>query len=263
TGLPTQVSQGDVQQAIWGTHGDHPVIVLSAISVPDCLRMTIRAFNLAEKYRVPVVLLTDEVTGHMRERVEIPEVSSLEIVNRKVYEGNPSDYVPFEVTEDKVPRFAEYGSGIRYHVTGLTHNIMGFPTTKEKEVAELQNRLMTKISDNADHICVTWGENLEGAEDVIISYGCVARSAKSAARQLNSSGKICGTLILETLWPFPDEQVLKAVSRAKRILVPELNFGQVAREIERVVKGKCELLTLQQVDGQIITPKKIMEALSG
>jgi 2-oxoglutarate ferredoxin oxidoreductase subunit alpha len=260
TGLPTSPGQGDVMQARWGTHGDHPVICLTPDSVKETFDLTIRAFNLAEKYRTPVILLTDEITGHMREKIEIPEASELEIYNRKMPEAG-ADYKAYHVDEgDIVPKMAPFGSGFRYHVTGLMHDETGFPSNSTQNADVLIKRLMAKVEDNKDDIITYEAFETEDAEYLILSYGGTARTAKAAVKRLRAEGIKVGLFRLITVWPFPEEQVRALSEQVKDILVAELNFGQIKLEVERVVKGNANVRLCGKANGEILTPEELMKA---
>ncbi|QXM06055.1 2-oxoacid:acceptor oxidoreductase subunit alpha [Crassaminicella indica] len=262
TGLPTSPSQGDVMQAKWGTHGDHPVIALAPSSVKEAFDITVRAFNLAEKYRTPVILLMDEIVGHMREGIRIPDASELEIVDRKKPAGNGEDYLAYKVAEgESVPPMAGFGDGYRYHVTGLVHDESGFPVNSNAVADKLCTRLMTKIEDNIDDI-VTYEElYMEDAEIVVVSYGGTARSAKSAVKKAREKGLKVGMFRPITIWPFPEKQVKEFAQKAKGIIVAELNYGQLVLEVERVVKGSSDIFHIGKVDGDIITPDEILSKI--
>jgi 2-oxoglutarate ferredoxin oxidoreductase subunit alpha len=257
TGLPTAPAQGDVMQAKWGTHGDHPIIALSPSSVRETFDVTVRAFNLAEKYRTPVVILTDEVVGHMREKIEIPDVNDIEIIDR-VKPSDDDNYLPYGVTGDElVPPMAAFGDGHRFHVTGLMHDETGFPSNSSENAEKVLDRLMNKINKNLDDIIEYEEYMLDDAQIVILSYGSTARSAKSAVKQLREQGINAGMFRPITIWPFPEEQVRKLSEKVKSILVAEMNLGQVVLEVERIVKGKCEINHIGKANGEVITPEEI------
>jgi len=265
TGLPTSPGQGDVMQAMWGTHGDHPVIAISPQSVTEMFHETVRAFNLAEKYRTPVILMPDEVVGHMRERIEIPNADELEIFDRlKPVEGE--DYIPYGVREgDLVPRMAGFGEGHRYHITGLFHDDMGFPTNSTVKAGVKINRLMAKITDNLEDL-ISYDEYLMGdAEIMIVAYGSTARTAKNAINKLRAEGIKVGMLRPITIWPYPVEATLARAKQVNKVLVVEHNLGQLMLEVERVVKSEAELHFLGRADGDVFIPsdivKKVKEVL--
>jgi len=261
TGLPTSPAQGDVMQARWGTHGDHPIIVLSASDVQECLEMTIRAFNMAEKYRTPVVLLIDEITAHTREKIEVPENGDYEILNRVVPSMPPEWYKPYEETVRGVPPMPPIGSGYRFHVTGLTHDRNGFPTSRPDEVNELVQRMHRKIDQFFYDIQITEETTTEDAEVVVVAYGSVARSAEYAVQQARESGVKAGLLKLKTLFPYPRRATEKLLARARTLVVPEMNMGQISREVKRVNMGRASVRTVNRVDGQIITPSEILKVI--
>lgn len=261
TGLPTSPAQGDVQQARWGTHGDHPIIVLSASDVQECLDMTITAFNMAEKYRTPVILLLDEVTAHTREKIEIPHPGEYEVFSRTVPSMPPEWYKPYEETVRGVPPMPPIGSGYRFHVTGLTHDRNGFPTQRAEEIVELQERLHRKIDQFFYDIQLVDEVKTDDADVVVIAYGSVARSAELAVQQARQNGVKAGLLKLKTLFPYPRRQTEKILGRAKTLVVPEMNMGQMSREVKRVNMGRASVRTINRVDGQIVTPSEILKVI--
>ncbi|GAB4261883.1 MAG: 2-oxoacid:acceptor oxidoreductase subunit alpha [Deferrisomatales bacterium] len=261
TGLPTSPSQGDVMQARWGTHGDHPIVVLTASSVREAFDMTVKAFNLAEKYRNPVILLLDEVVAHMREKVRLPAPEAVERVERIRPSMPPEWYAPYDETNTGVPPMAPFGEGYRYHVTGLVHDRMGFPTQKKTEILEGMDRLFRKIERGFREICITETARVDDADVVVLAYGSVARSTRQAVEELRGRGKRAGLLKLNTLWPFPRAAVEALVDRVSTVLVCEMNRGQIYREVLRVVRGRCEVEKLTRVDGELITPAEVAKAL--
>jgi len=258
TGLPTYPAQGDVMQARWGTHGDHPIIALCPSSVLECFTLTIKAFNYSEKYRTPVILLMDEVVGHMREKVVFPEPGQYEIVDRVKPSVPPEWYLPYEDTSFGVPPMGIFGEGYRYHVTGLIHDIRGFPTLRQDEIEPFLLRLFRKISTHFDDIQMVESHQVEDAELVLIAYGCVARSAHRAMVEARAEGLKVGLMRLITLWPFPRRFVEPLTKAKKTLLVPEMNMGQISREVKRVNQGMTSVLTLNKIDGTIIYPKEIL-----
>lgn len=261
TGLPTSPAQGDVMQARWGTHGDHPIIVLTPASVHETFDLTVRAFNLSEKYRVPVILLMDEVIGHMREKVQIPDPSELEIINRKKPECSFDDYLPYKADDDLVPPMADFCTGYRYHVTGLVHDETGFPSSNPVVADKLIRRLYNKIELNK-HDIISWEEeNTEDANIIILSYGCVSRAAKSAMKSLRSKGIKVGLFRPITLWPFPEERVRELAEKADTIVVAEMNLGQIVLEVERICGSKTKVERVNKVNGEIIYPEEITKKI--
>ncbi|NDV18725.1 2-oxoacid:acceptor oxidoreductase subunit alpha [Pseudodesulfovibrio sp. JC047] len=261
TGLPTCPAQGDVQQARWGTHGDHPIIVLSASNVQECLDMTITAFNMAEKYRTPVILLLDEVTSHTREKIELPNDGEYEVFSRTVPSMPPEWYKPYEETVRGVPPMPAIGSGYRFHVTGLTHDRNGFPTQRPEEVVELMDRIHRKIDQFFYDIQLVDEVQTDDAEVVVIAYGSVARSAELAVHQARENGVKAGLLKLKTLFPYPRRHTEKLLAHAKTLVVPEMNMGQMSREVKRVNMGQAAVRTINRVDGQIVTPAEILKVI--
>jgi 2-oxoglutarate/2-oxoacid ferredoxin oxidoreductase subunit alpha len=258
TGLPTSPSQSDVMQARWGTHGDHPIIVLCPSTVRECFDITIRAFNMSERFRTPVILLVDEVVAHMREKINLSEDEDVEIFNRVKPTVPPEWYIPYEDTPRGVPAMANFGEGYRYHVTGLTHDIRGFPTSRPDEVDPFIRRLFRKISQHYAEVQIGEFYETDDAEITIIAYGCVARSARRAVKDARERGIKIGLLKLNTLWPFMRTAVEKVLRTSHTIIVPEMNMGQISREVKRVNKGTAKVFTVNKVDGTIITPEEIL-----
>jgi 2-oxoglutarate ferredoxin oxidoreductase subunit alpha len=261
TGLPTSPSQGDVMQARWGTHGDHPIIALAPASVREAFDLTVTGFNFAEKYRTPVLLLMDEVVGHMREKVELPDPEAVEIVNREMPSVPPEWYEPFGSPVSDVPPLAPFGEGYRYHITGLLHDPRGFPTERLDEVQPWIERVFRKIDRNLDEIAMWEEDGVEDARTVVVAYGSVARSARQAIKIARARyGRKVGLLRLKTLWPFPERAVERIAENAHRIVVAEMNLGQIALEVERIV-GRAKVLRVGRADGRMVTPDQIVDAM--
>ncbi|WP_425060739.1 2-oxoglutarate oxidoreductase subunit KorA [Sporomusa carbonis] len=257
TGLPTSPGQGDVMQARWGSHGDRGVIALSPASVRECFDVTVKAVNFAEKFRTPVILLLDEVIGHMRERVELPAMDDIEIINRKLPVVPPSEYQAYKPDADGVSAMAPFGSGYYYHVTGLVHNHLGQPTQANTITAELIERLHTKIDNAKDELTLYTGHYLDDAEVLVVAYGGSARAAIAAVKAAREQGVKAGLLKLITIWPFPGHVLERVAQQAKKVIVPELNYGQLAGEIERYV-GKDRVVAVTRVDGELFKPDEIL-----
>jgi 2-oxoglutarate ferredoxin oxidoreductase subunit alpha len=259
TGLPTSPAQGDIMQARWGTHGDHSIIALYPSTVKEIYTTTIRAFNLAEKYRTPVILLMDEVIAHMREKIEIPDGDEVEIYNRKKPSVGPEKYLPYEIKEgDIVPEMASFGEGYRFHVTGLVHNETGFPTSNPDLSENLVNRLFNKIEDNVEDIVEYEEYMLEDAEEVIVAYGATARSVKSAIESLRAEGIKAGMFRPITIWPVAEKQIEDIGKKAKRISVIEMNMGQYYSVIDRIASKYTSVDRYGRVNGELITPEEII-----
>jgi 2-oxoglutarate ferredoxin oxidoreductase subunit alpha len=256
TGLPTMPSQGDVMQARWGTHGDHSAIALAPYTVRETFDLTVRAFNLAERYRTPVILLMDEILGHVNEKVFLPE--DIEIVDRKLPTGPPGDYRPYENTEDGVPPLAPFGTGYRYHVTGLYHDETGFPTANSEKINAKLHRIHAKIDDHRDDIVEVETLMLDDAEVGVFAYGGAARSARQAVRLAREKGIRAGLLRPKTVWPFPDREVRAMGESVKTVIVPEMNLGQMAHEVEWAVRGRVEVHRVNRVDGEPLTPAEVL-----
>ena len=261
TGLPTSPAQGEVMQARWGTHGDHPTIALTPSSVRETFDLTIKAFNFAEKYRTPVILLMDEVIGHMREKIQLPDISEIEIINRKRPDCSSEEYLPYKADDDLVPPMADFGTGYRYHVTGLVHDETGFPSNSTAEADKLIRRLSDKIEMHRDEIESWEEENTEDAEVLILSYGCVARSSKSAMNILRGRGIKAGTFRPITIWPFPEKRLRELAAKVKTIVVPEMNLGQLVLEVERICGCNAKIEKLNKVSCEIIYPEEIVSKI--
>lgn len=257
TGLPTSPAQGDVQMARWGTHGDHPIVVLSVSTVMDSFTITVKAFNIAEKYRVPVILLSDEVVAHTRECVELPDISEIKVVDRIRPSVPPDWFKPYEGDARGVPPMATFGDGYRHHVTGLIHDEMGYPTQNPPEVKSFHERLSRKITRGFPDIQMTRGYFLEDAEVFVIAYGSVARSALRAVQDAREAGTKAGLLQLITLFPFPRSTVTPLLQQCRAVLIPEMNLGQISREVQRVNQGECTVVKHNRIDGKFITPREI------
>jgi 2-oxoglutarate ferredoxin oxidoreductase subunit alpha len=258
TGLPTNVSQGDVMQARWGTHGDHPIIVLAVSTTRDCYWVTVKAFNLSEKYRTPVIILSDEVVAHTREKIVLPHPQEVEVLDRIRPAMPPDWYIPYEDNSRGVPPMGIFGDGYRYHVTGLVHDLRGFPTQRADEIVPFMSRLFRKINQHFFDIQMVEEELTEDAETLVIAYGSVSRSARRAVREARERGLKCGLLQLITLWPFPRQMVEPLLRRVRAVLVAELNMGQMSREVKRVNQGATRVETLNRLDGNLITPGEIL-----
>lgn len=263
TGQPTSPSQGDVMQARWGTHGDHPIIVLTPSSVMDCFTLMVKAFNFAERYRTPVILLADEVVGHMREPVELPDPSTLEVWERVASEVPPEWYRPYEETPSDVPPLVPFGEGYRYHITGLYHDVAGFPTQRLDEIQPWVQRVFRKISRHRDTITLYRTDGVEDARVVVVSYGASARVAREAVHiARDRHHRKVGFLELQTLWPFPRELMERLARMVRRIVVVEMNMGQVSREVERAA-GRRKVRRVLRADGRLVHPDQVLEGIEG
>lgn len=261
TGMPTAPAQGDVMQARWGTHGDHPVIVLSPSSVRESYDLAVRAVNLAEKYRVPVILLLDEIIAHLREKVVLPSQGEVQIINRLFPEVVPADYLPYQPDETGVPPMANFGKGYRYHITGLVHDEKGMPTNNPLVAEQLILRLHNKINNHLDDIIMDDTRNLEDAEVVVLAYGATARSARHAVKAARKQNIKAGLYRPLTIWPFPEQKVLELTEKVHTIIVPEMNLGQYRLEVERVVRGRVLVRGINRVHGELIDPEEILTAI--
>lgn len=257
TGLPTLVGQADVMQARWGSHGDYGCIALAPASPQECFDYTIKAFNLSEQYRQPVFVLADEVVGHMTEKVVIPKREKLKILSRGVPKASREDYLPFDSSSTMPPPMAVVGQGYHVHVTGLTHDERGYPVI----TADVQERnvrhIVDKIKKNADKIIEVDTVGLDDAEVVVVAYGCTSRVARQAVENLRQKGHKVGLIKLVTIWPFPSRLIRSLSERVKAFVVPEINYGQIAYEVERTAQGRAEVLLMALMGGSIHTPAEI------
>lgn len=262
TGNPTHVSQGDVNQARWGTHGDHSIIALTASNHQDIFSITVDAFNLAETYRTPVILLLDEAVGHMREKLIIPEQGELPIVDRlRTSLGKDVDYHPYLPREDGRLPMSDFGDQHRYNVTGLYHDMWGFPSNNPTVVKELLRHLVDKIENNIDSITKYKEHYLEDAEYIMVSYGSSARSAIHLAEERRVKGEKIGVLELQSLWPFPAEVIREKCANARAVLVVEMNMGQVMAQVKAAVEKPKRVFLANRYDGKLITPHDIKRLL--
>ncbi len=261
TGMPTRPAQGDILQARWGTHGDHPVIVLAPHTVREIYEETIRAFNLAEALRVPVVVLYDETVGHLVETVDLSPPPQEALVERKWASGPREDHAPYAAGEDMIPAMARPGDGYRTHTTGLTHDERGFPTQDPEKVKAFMDRLLGKLEHHRELIEKNELVEAGDAEVLILAIGTPARAAKSAIRALRAEGIKAGLFRPVTLWPFPEEALRAAAEGSRAVLVPEMNMGQLAREAERALRGAVPVRGLFRYDGEPITPDQVAAAV--
>ncbi len=262
TGLPTHVSQGDINQARWGTHGDHAIVALTASNHQDMFRITVEAFNIAETYRTPVILLFDEVIGHMRERLIIPEAGEIPLVGRlRTSVPGGVDYHPYLPREDGRLPMSDFGGVHRYNVTGLIHDMWGFPSTNPQVVHELLRHLVDKIENNVNQIARFKEYYMEDAETVLISYGSAARSARHVVENRRPRGEMLGLLELQTLWPFPAEMVRRKCKHAKYVVVVEMNMGQILQAVKTALDEPEKVFLANRIDGEFITDPDIRKVL--
>ena len=263
TGLPTMVGQSDILQTRWGSHGDYGVIAYAPSSPQECFDLTIDAFNAADRYRVPAFVLMDEVVGHMAERVVIPAPEDIPFVGRKkpAHAAGEAPFLSYAPDEDLVPPIAHAGEGYKVHMTGLTHDERGYPALNADTHDKLVNRLVDKVRLNADDIVRFEEAFTEDADTVVISFGCTARSARHAVRAARREGMKCGYLRLITVWPFPEKRIraLIAEGNVKRFVVPEVNLGQLRREVERLTS--LPVLRINHAGGHMPVPGEILEAM--
>ncbi len=256
TGRPTSPSQGDVMQARFGTHGDHPIIALAPTSVRESFDLTVKAFDFSERYRTPVILLMDEVVGHMREKVELPTEPLLP-AEREPVQVPPEWYQVYGDSPNDVPPLASFGQGYRFHITGLHHDTRGFPTNRPDEVQAWIDRIFRKLVTGLDDILLTQVEWTDDMEVLVVAYGCVYRAARQAVKQARAQGHKVGLLKLQTVWPLAEATIEALGDQVRRIVVPEMNLGHVAIEVERLV-GRSKVRRVNRIDGQMITPEEVL-----
>jgi 2-oxoglutarate ferredoxin oxidoreductase subunit alpha len=261
TGLPTQTGQGDMMQARWGSHGDYELIALAPSSPQDCFYQTIRAFNLSEKYRVPVLVMADEIVGHMSEKVVIPEASKIHLVDRPKPSGRKDRFRLYEAGPNGVAPMPAIGDGYNIHVTGLTHDERGYPAMTVEAQEEMMTRIKGKIRNNLDDIIETESYRMEDAEIVIVSYGVSVRTGLSAVDQARAMGYKAGLLRLITVWPFPEKMIREIAGRVKGFITVEINLGQIHYEVERCAGGKAKAILVGSAGGKIIHPDKVLARL--
>jgi 2-oxoglutarate ferredoxin oxidoreductase subunit alpha len=261
TGLPTQPAQGDMMQARWGSHGDYGIIALSPNSPQECFDLTIKAFNLAERFRVPVMFMMDECVGHMTERVVIPPAHEIEIYPRRFYEGLKTEYLPYRANGELVPSMVKAGDGYRIHITGLTHDERGYPSMTVGAQETLIRRLLSKLKLNADKIVEYQEDQVEGADIVVVTYGITSRVAIPAIEQARKEGLKVGHLRLVVVWPFPEKRIARLAEKINGFVVPELNYGQIVREVERCAAGMAPVKLVPHAGGTVHNPKDIYDAI--
>ena len=262
TGLPTKTAQQDVMQARWGTHGDHATICYVPSSVQECYDLAIKAFNMAERFRQPVLILSDEIVGHMREKITKADPNKLKLINRARPSCEQDRFTPYDADPlTGVPTMASFGDGYLWHVTGLITNDWGFPTGNPPEIQKKLLRLMNKVDRARNDIVEYEAEFMDGANIIVVSYGSVGRSAMRAVRDARKKGIPAGYFRPITIWPFPGDELVKMSLGAKTILVPELNCGQMVLEVERVIRGRSEVRGLSLVNGELFKPSEILKVI--
>jgi 2-oxoglutarate ferredoxin oxidoreductase subunit alpha len=261
TGLPTSVAQQDMMQARWGSHGDYEIIALSPSSPQEIFDLTIHAFNLSEQYRVPVLIMSDEVVGHMSEKVVIPQIPPENLYHRPLPEVAKEDYLPYQSGADLVPPMAIAGQGYRFHTTGLTHDERGYPISSAEAQNKLVRRLVDKIRLNSQHIIKYLESQVEDADIIVCTYGITTRVARFAVKLARDEGIKAGLLQLITVWPFAEEHIRELSSRVKAFVVPEINYGQIALEVERCAGGKAKTTLVPHMGGDVHSPETILNAI--
>jgi len=258
TGLPTSPAQGDLMQARWGTHGDVPSLVLAPASVAEVYRLTVAAFALSERFRTPVIVLYDEVIGHLREEAVLPLPPAGGVPGRRRPTVPPEAYLPYEPLADGVPPMPEFGGGYRFHVTGLAHDARGYPTQDPATVAAHQRRRLEKIAAFGDVVAATDALELDDAEVAVVACGIAARAAQEAVILARRRGIRAGLLRPVVLWPFPDAPVREVAASVGGIVVAEMNLGQIVREVERAVGGLAPVVSCCRADGAPLEPEQVL-----
>jgi len=272
TGVPTNTGQGDIMQSRWGSNGDYEVIALAPDSPQEGFEFAIKAFNLAEQYRVPVMLMADECVGHMTEKVVVPEASEIEVQPRRFYKGKTEDYLPYKRDDDLVPPLVKAGDGYKLYITGLTHDERGYPLMDHKALPDLDKAkvlnkkstnpfLVDKIRKNRDKIIEIQEENTEDADVVVVSYGITSRVATRAVEEARNQGIKVGTLRLVTVWPFPEERIAELAKKVKGFVVPEINYGQIVFEVDRCSHGKANVILVPHGGASVHNPDDIYDAI--
>ncbi len=261
TGLPTLAGQGDMMQARWGSHGPYSIIALSPTSPQECYELTIKAFNLSEKYRTPVLVMADEIVGHMSEKVVIPPPEDITMFPRRKPTVAPEKYLPFQPDADLVPPMANAGEGYRFHITGLTHDEKGYPAMTAEAQDKLVRRLIQKIEKNQADIIEIEEDGIDNAEVVVCSYGISARVSQFAVERAREEGIKVGMLRLVTVWPFPEERIREISRRVKAFVVPEINYGQIVLEVERCAGGAADTILVPHMGGSAHRPQTILDAI--
>jgi 2-oxoglutarate ferredoxin oxidoreductase subunit alpha len=261
TGLPTLPAQADMMQARWGSHGDYEIIALCPNSPQECFDLTIKAFNFSEEYRVPVMFMMDEVVGHMTEKVVIPPADQIEVVPRKHTHKSVEEYLPYQTNGDLVPEMAHAGEGYKFHMTGLTHDERGYPNMTPQMQHTLVTRLQKKIRDAEERISLFEEAGTENADVIVVSYGITSRIAQRAIDMARARGLKVGKLRLITAWPFPEKKIRELAGRTKAFVVPELNLGQMVREVERCAGGKAKTILVPHAGGSVHHPEDILAAI--
>lgn len=263
TGLPTLPGQQDMMQARWGSHGDYEIIAVVPNSPQECFDLTIEAFNLSEKYRVPVMVMMDECVGHMTEKVVIPPAEEINVFNRKLYDGPKDSYLPYETGSGNgmVPLMANTGEGYRFHITGLTHNEKGYPVMNAEVQQKCVSRLLDKINKNAENIIRYEEDQIEHADVVVVSYGISSRVSLRAIELARAKGLNVGLLRLITAWPFPEKRIKQIAEKVKSFVMVELNLGQMVFELERCVAGQAKVFLAPHAGGWVHDPEDILRII--
>jgi 2-oxoglutarate/2-oxoacid ferredoxin oxidoreductase subunit alpha len=261
TGLPTLPAQGDMMQVRFGSHGDYQVVALCPNSPQECFELTVKAFNIAEQYRIPAFVMLDECVGHMTEKVVIPPADQIPVYPRRHTSQSVAEYLPFKPCDDMVPEMAHAGEGYGFHVTGLTHDEKGYPAMNAAAQHKLVRRLYDKIDKNRKDLFCVEEEQVEGADVVVVSYGITSRVAQRAIEMARERGLKVGKLRLITVWPFPDHRIAEIAGKVKSLVVPELNLGQVVIDVERFARGQCQVIHVPHAGGTVHRPEEILEAI--
>jgi len=263
TGLPTMTGQADMMQARWGSHGDYELIALSPQSPQEAFDLTIEAFNLSERFRVPVLFMMDECVGHMTEKVVIPPAERIEVVPRRLTAEPPGTFRPYRVNGKSIPDFARAGDGYRFHTTGLTHDEQGYPVMSEECQESCVRRLVEKIRHHVDEIVHVEEEGTDGADVVLVTYGITARVARMGLELARKRGVKVGVVRLIVVWPFPEKRIRELAGKVKAFVVPEINYGQMVLEVERCAAGRAATILVPHGGGGVHDPEDICGAILG
>ncbi|MGQ9665036.1 MAG: 2-oxoacid:acceptor oxidoreductase subunit alpha [bacterium] len=261
TGVPTKTGQADMMQSRWGSYGDYEIIAISPDSPQELFDYTIKAFNLAERYRCPVMIMADECVGHMTEKVVIPEPGEIEIEPSRTYNGPAEEFLPFKPKSDLVPDMAKAGDGLRLYITGLVHDERGYPVSKEEFSLQYSKRLVDKIRLNKDKIIEIREENTENAEVIVVAYGISSRVAAKGIEIARNRGIKVGNLRLVTVWPFPDKRINELSKKVKAFVVPEINYGQIVYEVARCTHGRSNVVLVPHGGASVHSPNDIADAI--
>jgi 2-oxoglutarate ferredoxin oxidoreductase subunit alpha len=261
TGLPTLPGQADMMQARWGSHGDYEVIALAPDSPQESFELAIHAFNLSEKYRMPVLIMTDECVGHMTEKVVIPPAEEIELIERRYTDKKPGEAWPYDLTKGQISPLLPVGEGYKFHITGLTHDDRGYPMINAEAQEKIVRHLIDKVMKHTDDIIWLEEDGVEGAEVVIMAYGISARVVQPAIARARKEGLKVGFIKMVTVWPFPEKRVNELAAKVKALVMVEMNYGQVFLEMDRCARGQCRTYVVGHAGGTVHNPNDVYETI--